>query len=1127
MRIKTPAKKLILSVAFGLCCCLLNAILVLLTDASITTYFTIGLIIPILITQQWGFQYGLISALIGYTTWSAWIAPSSNFILTILYVIATTLWVVWHGICASLYKKSKRFICNPYIAEIPFRLFYFVIASMSMIKSKVFSSFDIEFHLIIQTLNAFSILLSAQMITYIPFVRKILGLASNVYEQHTRRIVGFAFLMGISFWLIDGVFDYSVFYRGTKSLVELLFSSVPPHEMYVRTSFLIASFAGGLILARHVKQQIEQEKMYSAKINIFKVITEKTSDILAILDENYNNKYITPSVTAITGYLPEELIGEQQKAIIHPDDSKTLEAAFTEAINTPFKTIALPYFRIRHKTSHQDIWIEGNVTSLLDEPNVQGIIFNCKDITAKKHMQDNLIQSEHKYRYIMENISEGIWMTDRNAQTNYINPALSQMLGYTPDEMLHQSALDFINNEQNRTIWKKITTKNKDIRETYAFTFTKKDGTSLLTRVASKAMYDDRGVYIGTLATITDLSEWEDSQQKIRYMAKFPNENPNPVMRISSKGYLLYANESADILIKTLHLDKNNPLDKEWKHYISEAMKTMSIKEIELQCDDLFYLLHITPIHKESYINIYAFDITDRVKARHSLEQSERKYRELFENTRDGLVFTDLNGKFTRVNNAFELITGYSQDELLNMKYQDLTTKEWQLIEDKKIREQLFKVGFTDLYEKQYIHKNGSIIDVEVQAYLMFDTNNTPFAIWGLVRNITSRKETERALSESERKYRELFDNIRDGTVIVDMAGKILECNLEYSRMLGYTEEELSKITYHELTPSNWHDFEQNIVDTQIIPQGYSDLYEKEYRKKDGTVFPVEMRTYLVKDANNNPVGMWAIVRDVTERKNAVEQRERLLHTLAAKNEELESIVYVSSHDLRSPLVNISGFTKELENLIDKAIQLLNNENNLDDATPELTDILKNDLPPALHFIETSATKMDALLAGLTKLSRLGQASVSIQYIDMHHMFNSIIDSLRYQINEADAKVMIDDLPNCYGDALQISQVFANIVDNAIKYRDPKRRQVIKISGYKKDDLCIYRIKDRGIGIHQDHQRKIFEIFHRLDPSHVNPGDGLGLTIARRIIDKHSGNIWLESKIDEGTTFYVALPGKP
>ena len=151
------------------------------------------------------------------------------------------------------------------------------------------------------------------MITYVPLVRKILGLPTNTHGKNSRRIIAFAFFIGVSFWGIDAILDYIVFYKGSESLAELLFSAVPPHELYIRTMFLIASFAGGLILAQQVSRQIKQETTYSQRIKMFKVITDKTSDILAILDANQKNKYITPSITAITGYHPEELLDMQQK----------------------------------------------------------------------------------------------------------------------------------------------------------------------------------------------------------------------------------------------------------------------------------------------------------------------------------------------------------------------------------------------------------------------------------------------------------------------------------------------------------------------------------------------------------------------------------------------------------------------------------------------------------------------------------------------------------------------------------------------------------------------------------------------------------------------------------------------
>ncbi|MBE0670169.1 MAG: diguanylate cyclase, partial [Anaerolineales bacterium] len=136
-----------------------------------------------------------------------------------------------------------------------------------------------------------------------------------------------------------------------------------------------------------------------------------------------------------------------------------------------------------------------------------------------------------------------------------------------------------------------------------------------------------------------------------------------------------------------------------------------------------------------------------------------------------------------------------------------------------------------------------------------------------LTWDIIQRKQAEDALKLSERKYRLLHESMIDGFVSVDMNGNILDCNDIYLYMLGYSREELTQLTYFELTPEKWHAAEADIVENQIIKRGYSDVYEKEYIRKDGTIFPVELRTVLLRDEAGNPMGMWAIARNITERK--------------------------------------------------------------------------------------------------------------------------------------------------------------------------------------------------------------------------------------------------------------------
>jgi diguanylate cyclase (GGDEF)-like protein/PAS domain S-box-containing protein len=139
----------------------------------------------------------------------------------------------------------------------------------------------------------------------------------------------------------------------------------------------------------------------------------------------------------------------------------------------------------------------------------------------------------------------------------------------------------------------------------------------------------------------------------------------------------------------------------------------------------------------------------------------------------------------------------------------------------------------------------------------------------GICVDITERKQVEEALMRSERKYRLLHESMIDGFVTVNMGGNFLEFNEVYRNMLGYSEAELAQLTYVDITPEKWHVFEADILENQILKRGYSDIYEKEYIRKDGTVFPVELRTVLLCDEQERPVGMWAIVRDITERKQA------------------------------------------------------------------------------------------------------------------------------------------------------------------------------------------------------------------------------------------------------------------
>ena len=499
-------------------------------------------------------------------------------------------------------------------------------------------------------------------------------------------------------------------------------------------------------------------------------------------------------------------------------------------------------------------------------------------------------------------------------------------------------------------------------------------------------------------------------------------------------------------------------------------------------------------------------------RARDAGRTSEDRFRALFDMSRDGIVFVDLDGHIEEMNQAYLDLVGYGRDEITTHTYQDLTPEKWRAIEAEIIETQVMPRGFSDEYEKEYVRKDGSIAPISLRTILVRDLDGRPIRFMGIVRDITELKEKEEALKASERRYRSLFDLSHDGVVFVGLDGPVEEANPAYLDMLGYQLDELVGMTYQQLTPPRWAAMEADIVAEQLLSRGYTDEYEKEYIRKGGSVFPVAVRAILVRDETGAPVRIMGIVRDITEQKQAKEALERHARDLARSNEELEQFAYVASHDLQEPLRKIRAFGALLAD---------EKRESLDDEGQQYID-----------FMTDAAARMQTLVSDLLALSRVTTAAHPFEDLSLAEVFDTVLSDLSVALQEADGQVDVAATPTIEADRTQMEQLFRNLIGNALKFHRPgvPPRVTVEVVAQAQPIDAVpgpahtIVVTDNGIGFESSQGSKLFQPFKRLHARHQYEGAGIGLAICEKIVLRHHGRITASGTPGAGATFTVTLP---
>ncbi|MGZ5054593.1 MAG: PAS domain-containing sensor histidine kinase, partial [Methylobacter sp.] len=524
--------------------------------------------------------------------------------------------------------------------------------------------------------------------------------------------------------------------------------------------------------------------------------------------------------------------------------------------------------------------------------------------------------------------------------------------------------------------------------------------------------------------------------------------------------------------------------------------------------------INLSPLEtaKEKLVTNIIRDISARRQAEEECRASEARFRGLLESAPDAIVIVNEKGCIVLVNAQTEKWFGYSRDELLNQPVELLMPEQF------RMRHQDYRRGYNEDPQVRPMgvgldlcgrRKDGSDFPVEINLSPL--KIGRDLFIISIIRDITARKRSEQLQREVQAKYQDLVSNLRIGVYRHSSEnGRFLEVNPAIVTMFeAESAEQLQKYPIVELCRDAgcW-----DVFMDKIKRQGFVDNEEIQLITLKQREFSASVTAAMKTDSSGNTY-YDGIIEDISERK-AIERRIQQLNialrdramVLESVNHELEAFSYSVSHDLRAPLRAVDGFSRIL----------------LDEYADRLDDTGRD----RLRRVRTAAQRMATLIDDLLKLSRITRSELKREDIDLSAIAAEVIDELRKQEPNRVVQCTIQPGLSVMGDGRLLHIVLDNLLGNAWKFTSKRPDAKIEFGMQVLNDEPVYFVRDNGAGFDMAYAEKLFGAFQRLHDTNEFPGTGIGLATAQRIIHKHGGRIWAESKVEQGATFYFTLEAR-
>ena len=896
----------------------------------------------------------------------------------------------------------------------------------------------------------------------------------------------------------------------------------------------LESAEGTLVTAaiRDISVRKRAEKHLAQMEGRYRGLLEAAPDAMVVVNQYGGIVLLNLQAEKEFGYRRDELLGQKVTNIIPEGFAERLVAddlQFREGALAQERGGGIELTGRRKDGSEFPIEL---MLSPLESAEGMLVTAAIRDISVRKAAEKVLAQMEGRYRGLLEAAPDAMVVVHQDGGIVLLNLQAEKEFGYRRDELLGQKVTNIIpEGFAERLVADDLRFKEgalaQEIGGGIELTGRRKDGSEFPIEIMLSPLESAEGTLV--TAAIRDISVRKAAdkvlaQMEGRYRGLL-EAAPDAMVVVNQDGGIVLLNLQAE---KEFGYHRDELVGQKVTNIIPEGFAERLVADdlrfaegesaqeigggIELtgrRKDGSEFPIEImlSPLESAEGTLVTAAirDISVRKAADKVLAQMEGRYRGLLEAAPDAMVVVHQDGGIVLLNLQAEKEFGYRRDELLGQKVTNIIPEgfaERLIADDLRSAEDALAQQIGGGIELTGRRKDGSEFPIELMLSPLESAEGT--LVTAAIRDISVRKAAEKVLAQMEGRYRGLLEAAPDAMVVVNQDGGIVLLNLQAEKEFGYHRDELLGQKVTNIIPEGFA--ERLIADglrsaEDALAQQIGTGIELIARRKDGSEFPIELMLSPLESAEGTLVT--AAIRDITTRKKAEEELLQKVEELNRSNIELGQFAYIASHDLQEPLRMVASYT-----------QLLSRR---------YKGKLDSDADEFIAFAVDGATRMQRLIQDLLAYSRVGTKGKELRETSSEESLGQAIINLRGAIQETGALVTHDPLPPVMADERQLTQLFQNLVGNAIKYQNPGVPKVHISAAKNGGKQWIFSVQDNGLGIDPQYFERIFGMFQRLHKREEFAGTGIGLAICKKIVERHGGNISVESQPGEGATFRFGL----